>query len=237
MLFWFKKKEVVLDCFTHLVPNYEYLKIDKAAKFVPDWYKKLGRGNFTDPYMPLATTMKKCRGFLDYFTNSFAVPMWEYAHFRVDSESVEIRITNATVGNHSPNQYKGFLDNSYHHIKIETPWVIQTKSKVKFIQTYPTWCYNSNNRPERFLHTPGVVDFYYQNSTNINGFLKKPERGEPAYVFTFEIGTPISFYTPLESVKVKLKHHLIDRSEFSQKCGLIPSSPGPNRLSIAKRLM
>lgn len=236
MLFWFKKKETVLDCFTDRFSCYEYNRPDKAAKFIPEWYKKLGKGNYSDPYKEPYTTMKKCTGFINYFTNSFCLPSPDFIHIRADNEAVDIK-SDVLVGHHSKVQYGDFLDDSFHHIKIVTPWLVHSNNKIKFLQSFPTWCQKSSIVLEKFTHIPGIVDFYYQNSTNVNGFVKKPNKDQPAYVMTFEIGAPLVFYTPLEDTKIKFKYHLISREEYSQRAGLLTSTPGNNRLSVTKNLI
>lgn len=237
MLFWFKKKETVLDCFTYSHSTYDYLKIDRAVKFIPDWFKNLESGSFSDPYNLPFITMKKCSGFLNYFSNSFAVPMWDYVYCRVDKDNVDIKTNISSIINHSPRQYNGFLDETYYHIKIETPWYVESNNKVKFIQTFPAWCYSPRHKLGRFIHMPGVVDFYYQRSTNINGFIKKNVEGEDPYVLNFEPGVPIAFYTPLEETKITFKYHLISKEEFNQKSGFVLPSPGYKRLALVKKLI
>lgn len=238
MLFWFKKKVTVLDCFTYLEANYDHNRIDKAAKFIPDWFKRLERSNFTDPFKPPTVTMKKCSGFISYFANSFAVPMWEYIHCRADNQQVDIKSSFATISSHSRPQFAGFLDDdSYHHIKIETPWIIKSSNRVNFIQTFPTWCYSPNSILSKFIHVPGILEFYYQRSTNVNGFIKKPGINEPPYVVSFEPGVPITFYTPLEDTKIKFKYHLISEDEYKQKTAIPLRTAGPNRLAITKKLI
>jgi len=36
MMFWFKKKKIVLDCFTADPVAFNYAKIDRATKYYPD---------------------------------------------------------------------------------------------------------------------------------------------------------------------------------------------------------
>lgn len=232
MFFWFKKKPVVLDCFTSHLYCYDRFPITKATKHIPQWYKNLSKGNYTDPNKPHQITMKNCSGFIDYFSNSFAIPMWDYAHFRADSENVDIVCESVRIDEHPRHQYEGFLNSTYRHIKINTPWLIHSKSKVKFIQTRPLWCCEPRHQPERILHAQGVTDFYYQNSTNFNGFIKKPEPGESARVITLEPGTPLVFYTPLEDVNITLKLHLIKEDEYNSKLRYISPTGGPSRLKL-----
>lgn len=238
MLFWFKKKDVVLDCFTSEMVSYDRFKIDRAVKYLPEWYKKLDRGNpFIDPTKPLRTTMKKCVGFVEYFKNSFALPAWDYIHIRVDDQDVGTSLPGSRITTHSSDQYGSFLDQTYKHFKVVPPWLIHSNNKVKFIQTFSPWCYSPNHNPEKIMHLPGVVDFYYQNSTNVNLFIRKNNAGIPPVVITVEPGTPVVFYTPLEDVKLKFKHHLISENEYRQRELFITNTPGTNRLKLNREFI
>lgn len=237
MLFWLKKKTVVLDCFTNNFPAHDRFKIDKASKFLPAWYKELGNGNpYVDPEKPLQITMKKCVGFLDYFKNSFALPSWDYLHFRVDHNDVGISAGREVITSHPQEHYGNFLDSTYKHFKITPPWLIHANNKVKFIQTFSPWVFSPKNNPEKILHLPGVVDFYYQNSTNVNMFIRTGDTGCRPSMITLEPGTPLVFFTPLnDSIKITFKHHLLSTDEFNQRINFLTQTTGINRLKINRQ--
>jgi hypothetical protein len=238
MLFWFKKKITVLDCFTSEFAAYDKFKVDKAVRYLPEWYKKLDKGNpYIDPTKPLRSTMKKCAGFLDYFKNSFALPAWDYIYFRISESDVGSSLNNQRVTSHSSDQYGTFLDPTFKHFKIVPPWLIHSNNKVKAIQTFSPWCYSPNHNPEKLMHLPGVVDFYYQNSTNVNLFIRKAVTSNEPSIITFEPGVPLVFYTPLEDIRIKFKYHLISESEYKQRELFISHTPGINRLKINREFI
>lgn len=235
MLFWFKKKTITLDCLTPHPWVADRFKIEKATKFFPEWFKRLPRGNFTDPYQPISLTMKTCTGFLDYYRSSFAIPAWDYIYFRSDETGVEHVCESVEISTHTPTQYTGFLDQNYIHKKINIPWAILCKAKTKFIQTMPMWCYKAEHTMENMMHCIGVVDFYYNHSTNLNLFVKKPRPGESATMTHLVPGTPLVFYTPLDDVNIKFNIEQVSIVEYRNK--LVNNSPtlGPARLKLNKQ--
>lgn len=237
MLFWFKKKEVVLDCFTYLNYAYNIIPIEKAVRYIPDWFKKLKQTNLNDFNSPPFISMKSCPGFKDYFSNSFALPMWDHAHFRVTKDDLAIFSESIPFKSHPPGQYGDLLDPTYTEFKFITPWFITSKSNTKFIQTFPMWCYQARHKPEKILHCPGVIDFKTQYSTNVNFFFKHPNEDEKDYVVTFEPGIPLAFFTPLDDVKVNIKNHLITQQEFDQRKSALGSTPAINRYYTYKKLI
>ena len=76
MMFFFKKKNIVVDCFTTSVTAYKYHPIKKASEFLPEWWKKVpAYNNVSSPYsnnmMVERTSIKKCTGFTSLYKNGF----------------------------------------------------------------------------------------------------------------------------------------------------------------------
>ena len=77
--FFFRKKKVVIDAFTHMRTAYEYFPIDYAIKFVPEWWKSLPKEYTKTTNLGLnlnISTLKRCNGFLDLYARGFVLPMW-----------------------------------------------------------------------------------------------------------------------------------------------------------------
>lgn len=236
MMFFFKKKETVLDCFTYLQSAKDVFHIEKAPRFIPDWFKNLDLANYTDATRPMGgLTMRKCPGFLDYFKNSIGIPMWDFIHVIVpNTAKPDVRCKTAHLHHHEQKQYEGYLDKSYHHFKIEVPWMIKSSTSVPFIQTFPTWCYQTKHMPERILHMPGVLNFKYQYGANFNFFFKRPDTSKDIYTYIFEPGIPLYFLTPLEETKIVIRKHVIERSEFFDKITLAPTV-GPGQRQVIQK--
>lgn len=234
MLFLFKKKTVVLDCFTRYSYCAELFPVEKATKYFPEWFKKLSNTGIKHNGMTYAN-MKSCPGFLDYFTNSFTVPMWDFLHAAVDHQNTVFQCHSSTVEAHDRRQFAGFLDESYLHCKLLVPWAIRSKQKVKFIQTFPMWCYEPKNNPEKFLHCPGVMDFYNQSSSHINFFLKRPDKNESPYNFSLEPNKPLIFYTPMEDVNIKIAIHQVTSEEFDKHNNILSPTGAQGRYRFLKK--
>jgi hypothetical protein len=67
-MFLFKKKKVVLDCFTYRSDVYSYFPIQKASSAMPNWWKKMPATFCPDPTgLAEFPTMRSCSGFLSYY--------------------------------------------------------------------------------------------------------------------------------------------------------------------------
>ena len=76
MFFWFKKKKVVLECFTDNDIAFNYAKIERMDKFFPEWWKKTKK--YSDKGIP---TIKGCVGFIDYYKKGITIPSWNRIKF------------------------------------------------------------------------------------------------------------------------------------------------------------
>lgn len=234
MIFWFKKKQAVLDCFTPHSYIQELYPIGKASHHYPEWFTNLPKPDILNHDREYWTNMKKCVGFLNYFKESIAMPFWENAAIRYTQNNIRVD-SQIGITTHDKSQFTGFLDDTYQHIKISTPWIFKANVKTKFIQTFPIWCYQSESILERIIHCPGITDFYYQHSTNVNLFLKRPTRitSESGIL---NAGVPLVFFTPLEDIKIKIKNHYVDSIEFENLKKSYPGMPGKlSAYFIAKR--
>jgi len=210
-MFFFPKKKIVVDCLTHNVLASELYYPDKAINFYPDWWKSLAvslknpKNEFTD-----VATMKTCMGFTDYYQNSFILPLWSGLKIKTDNENNfrwQFSDNQSRSEPHSLEQRKGFIEN-YSHLKLESPWLFKSKSDVYFSVTQPIW--NFNNSPQVII-PPALLEFKYQNTTNINMFFPRTE-GE----YVFEAGDPMMAFTPCTENNVEFKTHLLDEKEFAK---------------------
>ena len=215
-MFWFKRKKIVLDCFTSDIFTYENAKIDYASKFIPKWWKEL-------PQVELSsndTNMKYCRGFTELYKNSFIMPFWGTLQIEVHDISDGIISTNwysnftidhARKGDaleyHKRNQFKDFVDDKYTQVKIISPWYLTSKSKTNFMFSDPLW-----NRSDLTAYSilPGIVDFKFNNTTNVNIMI---EHGTEKRIITFFPGDPVAMITPVTEDEIDLRNHL-ESSEF-----------------------
>jgi hypothetical protein len=203
-MFFFKRKEIVVDCFTYIEPVYLNFPIDKAIKFYPDEFKKL---------RPTAqeNTIKLCRGVNDLYTSGFILPAWDtFTLTMIDDGKflADANAKNVNTGYHSRDQYGSIYPNSG-HIKLYSPWLIKEKTGVKFLWMQPGW--NRTDNSEKLNIVPAVVDFKYQYLSHISMFIKK------GTTVKYNIGDPLVHVIPLSENNIKIKTHLLEQEVWTKE--------------------
>jgi hypothetical protein len=221
MNFWFKKKKIVLDCFTDDLYAYNHCKIDYAVNFIPEWWKKLPTEDIThqDPQYDAAgniekrATMKFCRGFTRYYKRGIIIPSW--AEIKIDmfnGAGKWVVSTHTTTFSHHPEeQYTGFVNvTEYQHLKLSSCWQFKTDKFMEFAFTDPVW-----NRQELASYTvlPGVMDFKYQHNTNINLMLPHAH-GDKIKTVIINVMDPLVCLHPLTEDHIDLRHHHVSSEEL-----------------------
>lgn len=214
-MFFFKKKEVVLDCFTARSDVYSYFPIQPASKLIPDWWKKLPT-NYTTNGLDENPTMKGCAGFIDYYSEAISIPLWTDIAFRTiqANQSVQWLCSDRLTPVHSHDliQIGDYLSNNrskYIHVKITSPWMLSCKKDIKFLFSGNTWSFDN---PQDVIIPVGAVNYKYQNSVNINMLLFFNN----IQTFKLTAGIPLIHLFPITDKKIKLKTHLIGEEEYSK---------------------
>lgn len=221
MMFWFKKKKVVLDCFTVDPFSYEFAAIAPATKYYPNWWQELPSINeaIQNDAVRKFVTMKHCRGFTDLFKSSYMIPFWGHLKILVDeNQSVFKWDANYSwnenlkqVVEHSRNQFTGFVGENFQHLKLTSPWHFRTNKYLKFMMSDPIWCRKDLTS---YSVLPGVVDYKYQLGSNINLMVEYKD-GERS--IKFKPGDPIAMLTPLTEDDIELKCHLISEIQLQKE--------------------
>lgn len=217
--FFFKRKEIVLDCFTTVPPVYDYSPISYAIKFVPDWWKK------TPILNDGMATIRNCLGFTELYKNAIVIPCWSAMDFFIDDKnkktfewrtSLDWRsvISDELISTHSNEQFFNFTGNHGLNLKIISPWMFKTNKFVNFSWSQPTW--NVRDRIFNANVLPAVTNFYTQNSTHINIFFEHQDEKQK---ITFEWLNPLVMLHPLSDNKIKIQNHLISETEMQRFLG------------------
>lgn len=215
-------KPVYLDCYTSDAMAYELARVTRASKYLPDWWKQipLYTTRPLDENLPDSRveggTMRTCMGFKDLYKSSFCVPMWSEFVISVAPEGVpgfawQYADQRSDAEVHPKDQRGSFLPCSkFQHIKLLSPWRLRCKEDVAFLMHDIVWDKPHGNAG--VIIPPGVLEFMYQASLNINMFIEKA----PGVTKNLNIpyGTPLAFLTPLTGRKVVLRHHLVSKEEF-----------------------
>jgi hypothetical protein len=221
-MFFFKKSEIIVDCFTSNEIVYNNFKIDKAREFIPNWWKQLPvnqkiRVN-NDPNSKLTINqrnLKQCNGFIDLFTEGFIFPFWldiqiemlDDGKFYISGHSVPT--VNIDVATHGRDQTGTSIYKECGQIKLTSPWFLEEKTGVKFSWNQCMWNNTSYLGDMHIL--PGVMDFKTQKTTNVNAFIKKGS------IVRLDAGDPLVHLIPLSDKKITIQHHLLTQQEYFTK--------------------
>lgn len=207
-----------MDAFTSRPEVYEFAPIDKAINYLPAWWKNLPKLEVSFHNMDTANqiNMKHCIGFLDYFKNSFVVPMWSDLNLMLGKEgTAEYRwqyadkVSSLTV--HSVKQRGTYLDElKYQHFKIETPWAIKTNKLISFSWSSATW---NMEEPEKIIVFPGVIEFYNQPNLNVNIACR---RGDKTQELLIPFRQPLVHLIPMTEKEIIFKTHLVSNVEMAR---------------------
>jgi hypothetical protein len=217
-MFWFKRKEIVVDCFTPLQSVFELYKIQPAIKYFPEEFKSLP--NYLDE-VDTATnikfksaTIRKCIGLQELYKQGFILPMWtnfisEPKNFGLDKSAIGMVSQPYRFDMHPRKQYAGVFED-YFHVKLVGVWKIKEKQGIKFLWQSPVW--NLHKHHKNFVVPNGVVSYNnYMTQTNVNLFINRDSED-----FSIDSGTPLVHMVPLTEKKVTIKNHFVDHLEYSK---------------------
>lgn len=217
MFHWFKRKKIILDCFTTNPVAFNLYQIDHAIRYIPDWWKSIPARK-TQPLGNLKIdlpTIKRCQGILDQYQRGIILPLWSDIMIRTGPQGYNIQYADysSKIKEHNQEQYAPAFRN-YHHMQLVSPWSIQENTGIEFISMPCIW---SILELTNHIHgLPGHLNFKYQHGTHANLFMDKvPER-----VFTLEAGTPLLQFIPLTTENVELRYHQLTDNEFMMRFGL-----------------
>jgi hypothetical protein len=209
LFFWFKKKEIILDCFTDCPGTYEFAKPDFAYKFFPNWFLNLKKtvahkGNDIP-------TIRECHSFKRYYTsNTIVIPMPYMATIEIGTTKNpyyewQSHQKEKFLFKHFVGQTNGFVEDDHFFTKISPPWKFRTNKFVEFLWSDPVW-----NRPNPLDYSilPATIDFKYQFDIQVNLLFKYKEAPQN---ISFSTGQALVMLAPLFDKAIKIKHHLVDQ--------------------------
>jgi hypothetical protein len=215
-MFLFRNKKIVVDAFTNYAEVHQHFSIQRSTNHYPDWWKALPKTYETKTFhnvnIELPTT-KTCVGIINYFKNSFTMPLWSDVVLQTEEDGsyvYEFSARNSLgIETHPKSQYGHEFDN-YIHMKFLAPWVLTEKTGVNFLAAAPTWNLSQHLNDIHIL--PGIIDFKYQYAMHVNMFLPKKQNR----IF-LESEMPFLNLIPLTEKEVEFRTHLISNEEFVRK--------------------
>jgi hypothetical protein len=212
-MFWFKRKEIVVDCFTPHHKIYEAYRPIHASHFLPDGWKKLPKTvSIENNGIGIDRgTMKKCIGFTNLFSSGFILQLWTDVILDTTSNEMQkIAAGNFIYFSHHPEfQSWAELYSGYKHVKFSSPWQLTEKTGVKFTWNRCDW--HNTDSADKMHIVSAVTDFKYQTGTQINMFIKNNSR------VNLSAGQPMVHLIPMSEHKIKLKYHLVSQQEYDSR--------------------
>ena len=233
MFFFFKKKKIVVDCFTADATVYNLWFPEPAVNYFPDWWKTL------DPYTEIVTkvglqkigTIKKCNGFIDLYKTGFILPLWSELVIKTDNLGQifhEFSDPTHTAETHPQTQYNTREFDKYIHLKLLSPWLFKEKTGVQFSWTEPIWNNISKLTEKHIL--PANVNYKYQHGTNVN--ILFPRRDKQ---IRLNAGDPLVHILPLTEHEIEIKTHLVTGEELHKLGWTSQPSSFTNKYRVNKK--
>ena len=225
--FFHRKKKVVVDCFTSNPNAYNYAKIKRASKSIPEWWKNLkpidsSNRTFRNEagQIDLQSNMRKCYGFLELFKRGIVLESWTDFNLEIFQNNFDWHHTSGPAPvSHDRNQI-GFGFANYHHLKLNSPWFFSEKTGLHFGFVGAEWNLENYN----FKVLPGVIEFMVNKSTNVNIMIPRANQNS-SYKIEILTSQPLVHIYPLnDDVEVEYKNHLVDHS-FMSKTFTVGSTP------------
>jgi hypothetical protein len=233
MLIFSRRKKIVVDAFTDHPGAFEFFPIQKAAKFLPEWWKRLPsnrEANFGPGLDVKVTTIKRCEGIIGQYKSGFIIPLWAELALAVDGEGGYSFLwsnpwtKNDSITQHTQGDFAGYSP-GHIHIKIASPWLLQEKTGVQFMWTQPSW--NLIDNLFNFNVLPGVLEYKQNRATHINMYLKDQKAR-----FNLQAGTPLAHVIPMSDKDVEIRPQLLNELDFEvirKRSGFIASFYGNHR--------
>ena len=216
-MFWFKRKEIVVDLFTPFQSVADEYPIELTRNFTPKWFKGAKPSYLVDDFKP-HPTLKGCAGMLDLWQKGFIIPLWTDCVVKVNEVNQEdgdasfewqTADTRTTPIAHHHNQWSMFANPKKHaHFKFGDCWAMKTKENIKWHWSAPYW---HQGLDLDYTTPPALLNGYDTSMTlNIQLMLKvdKPK------VIEFTAGDPMVQMIPLSDRNIKIKTHVVDHKEF-----------------------
>lgn len=215
--FWFKKKKIVLDCFTDVAAVHKLFPVDRARKFIPDWWKQIplthqGQRPMSQTLSIEEPSIRMCPAINEHFMNGVIMPAFAELIIQRDAQTgkAECMAAAATWGEpvqHNPKDMENKKD--LLHWKFSTPWLFRESTGIKWHWVQPAW---HQRDPLNHWMVPGFIEFKHQHTVQINMMIPRGKR------IHFNAGDPVIQMIPLtdNQNQVEVKNHLVDASEMEK---------------------
>lgn len=223
MINLFKKKPLKLECYTYLDYASRHFPLEIAKKAIPETFSSMpaqikAPANYTScPYTKLIhgrkmNTIKSCDGILDLWGKSYVLSSPFDVAINIKNDKVEYATPNDTlfkIGQHPQEQFAPMFP-GYANVKIIIPWKFVASDKFTCMFS-PAIYHMDNDVRENIILPPGLVDYKYVHSTNINMLVKLQKDQKVIHI---KAGTPLIYITPLTTEPVELVIKTVDQMSW-----------------------
>ena len=204
MIFWFKKKPIVLYCLTDRPNVLASAPVKLAGRCLPDWWKALSISTTTPNRLGAAGTMKNCSGFTGLYEHGLMLPLWSDLALEIGEENndyykYQYADKQSVIQHHGAEQHGNqFSARQYQHLKLQSPWRFVCDERVSFLFCEPTWALLKYTT---LSVLPGILEFKYQDKTNINMFIRRTKEVQQ---LTLPYLLPLAHVIPLSERPLKI---------------------------------
>jgi len=206
-----KKKAIKVKCYTTSKSGIHYAYPPQIVS-QPSWARKLKGAstlevarNMVEKTEPRTfRTIQTCPGRFELYKKGFIIPLWSDLYIQVNEKGewkYQFSDLESKIGEHHWVQYSSLCkEGEFSHLKIISPWILDSPEDIDFIAIKPAWEIKALHGLEIL---PGILNFYHQNSNNVNLFIKNSK--EKKQEFFLKAGTPLYHVIPLTDRKVELE--------------------------------
>lgn len=201
----FKKKKLILTANTYSTGLIEFFPVVKGASVYPSWFKRLPKG---------VPNVRVCAGMTDLYSNSLVMPCWQDYEITIfPNGDVQADVPNTSVGiarHDIENQATGAWPRHV-NVKLISPWIFTCNEDVLWTMVQPVW---SQTSPTDYTLITGMLEFKYQNQTNVNLLFPIPVGTEKTY--TIKAGDPVAMFVPMTERNVDLELKYVDDRDIKK---------------------
>lgn len=211
-MFFFKKKEIIVDAFTRNESIAQQYPLAKASSFIPEWWKQTPKSYTVDDLYEMPT-VKTCPGILDLYKKGFMMPLWTDIAFNVNEDMYRWQSADMSseLSIHDHRQWDLFADkNKFGHLKIMSEWSIRTNKNINWMFAEPYW---NKKLDAKYTISPGIINAYHTNMP-LNVQMMIDKRSE--YKFQLIAGEPIAHLIPLSENDIKIVTHVVDEKDWKK---------------------
>lgn len=201
----FKKKKLTLTANTYSTGLIEFFPIVKGASAYPTWFKRLPKG---------VPNVRICAGMTDLYSNSLVMPCWqdyEITIFPNGDVQAEVPNTNVGISRHDIETQATDAWPGHVNVKLISPWIFTCDEDTLWTMVQPVW---SQTSPTAYTLITGMLEFKYQNQTNVNLLFPIPVGAAKTY--TIKAGEPVAMFVPMSERNIELDLKYIDDRDIKK---------------------